>query len=389
MIPYGRQSISDEDIQVVVDVLKSDFLTQGPVVPAFEQAVCDYTGAKYAVAVNSGTAALHIACKALGLGEGDWLWTTPITFVASANCGLYCGASIDFVDIDPASWNISVDKLEEKLKLAKQEMRVPKVFVAVHLAGLSCDMEAIRALSKEYGFFVIEDACHAIGGKYQQQPIGCGLYSDITVFSFHPVKTITTGEGGMAVTNDKTISDKMALLRGHGITRDPNQMSCEPHGAWYYQQIELGYNYRMTDIQAALGISQLRRLDAFVGSRYELASRYDELLADLPVQCQLKGKDKYSGLHLYIVRMKNEISSARDAIFDYMRENGIGVQVHYIPVHTQPYYQQICSSNRHYPEAESYYSEAMSLPMYPELKMEQQQFVVSTLKEAILLHCGT
>jgi len=384
MIPYGRQSISDEDIQAVVDVLKSDFLTQGPAVPAFEQAICDYSGVKYAVAVNSGTSALHLACMALGLGEGDWLWTSPITFVASANCGAYCGAQVDFVDIDPVSWNISVERLEEKLVLAKRENRIPKVLVAVHFSGLPCDMESIHALSQEYGFYIIEDACHAIGGKYQGEPVGCSRYSDITVFSFHPVKTVTTGEGGMAVTNEKVLAHRMALLRGHGITRDIEKMTHEPDGPWYYQQIDLGYNYRMTDIQAALGISQLKRVDAFVKKRHALATRYDILLDGLPVQRPLWDNEKFSGLHLYVVRIKTENDGGlRNRVFEYMRDHGVGVNIHYIPVHTQPYYQRLRSDYDNYLEAERYYSEAISLPMYPELRKEQQQYVVDTLKQAI------
>ncbi len=385
MIPYGRQSISEEDIQAVVEVLRSDFLTQGPAVSVFEGGVCDYTGAKYGVAVNSGTSALHLACLALGLGAGDWLWTSCITFVASANCGRYCGAEVDFVDIDPVSWNLSVERLKEKLETANKENRLPKILVAVHLSGLPCDMEPIHALSKQYGFRVIEDASHAIGGRYQGEPVGSCRFSDITVFSFHPVKTVTTGEGGMALTNDQALADKMMRLRTHGITRDSELMSHEPDGPWYYQQIDLGFNYRMTDIQAALGISQLKRLDEFVSRRHELADRYDHLLQDLPIQCPSRDDgDKYSGLHLYVVRIKKHGSSGtHKQIFCYMRDKGVGVNVHYIPVHTQPYYNQQGMREGSFLEAERYYNEAISLPMYPELSEQQQNYVVDALKEAI------
>ncbi len=384
MIPYGRQSISEEDIEAVVEVLRSDFLTQGPAVPAFEKAVCGYTGAGYAVAANSGTSALHLACMALGLGEGDWLWTSPITFVASANCGLYCGARVDFVDIDPESGNISVERLKTKLESAKKDNRLPKVLVAVHLAGLPCDMEPIHELSVEYSFHVVEDASHAIGGRYRNEPVGSGRFSDVTVFSFHPVKTITTGEGGMAVTNKKSLADRMVLLRSHGITRDPEIMTQEPDGPWYYQQVGLGYNYRMTDIQAALGMSQLGRVDELVVRRQELAKRYDELLEGLPVKRPARDEDKYSGFHLYVVRIKTEgLQASHKQIFCYMRDKGVGVNVHYIPVHTQPYYRQQGMHEGSFPEAMRYYEEAISLPMYPGLSEQQQNYVVDTLKEAI------
>jgi UDP-4-amino-4,6-dideoxy-N-acetyl-beta-L-altrosamine transaminase len=385
LIPYGRQSISEEDIQAVVKVLRSDFLTQGPAIPKFEQLVCEYTSSKYAVAVNSGTSALHIACLALGLRPGDWLWTTPISFVASANCGLYCGAQVDFVDIDPISWNLSIKQLEEKLVRAKQENRLPKVLVAVHFSGFPCDMKEIYELSLEYGFRVIEDAAHAIGGKYFGQPIGSCQYSDITVFSFHPVKTITTGEGGMALTNDRKLADKMQLLRSHGITRDPNIMTHTPDGAWYYQQIDLGFNYRMTDLQAALGISQLQRLDEFVSQRHEIADRYNGMLLNLPLQLPVRSSDKYSGLHLYVVRVKSsELKKAHREVFESLREQGIGVNLHYIPIHTQPYYKKMGFKIGDYLQAESYYSEAISLPMFPDLTQNDQDKVVNALKKALL-----
>lgn len=372
MIPYGRQSITEEDIQAVVDVLRSELLTQGPVVPAFEEAVCAYTGAKYAVAVNSGTSALHIACRALGLGPGDILWTSPITFVASANCALYCGAEVDFVDIDPLTFNVSVEALSRKLEDAEKIGRLPKIVVPVHLCGLSCDMEAIGALSKQYGFFVVEDACHAIGGGYKGTNIGSCQYSDVTVFSFHPVKTITTGEGGMAVTNQEDLANKMQLLRSHGITRNDENMTHTPDGPWYYQQIELGYNYRLTDFQAALGKSQIHRLEQFVTRRNKLAMLYDELLADKPVRCQFREKGYKSGMHLYVVRLLfDNLEKSYLQIFNELRDAGIGVNLHYIPVHTQPWYQRMGFRIGAFPEAEKYYKEAISLPMYPDLQEGQ------------------
>lgn len=387
MIPYGRQSINDDDIQAVVDVLKSDFLTQGKMLPAFEKAVCDYTGAKYGVAVNSGTSALHIACRALGLGKGGCLWTTPITFVASANCGLYCGAKVDFVDIDPVSWNLSVKSLEEKLIQAEKDNCLPKVLVVVHLCGLPCDMQAIHSLSQKYGFAIIEDASHAIGGRYQDEAIGACQYSDVTVFSFHPVKTITTGEGGMAVTNSAQLAEKMALLRSHGITRDADLMTHEPDGGWYYQQIDLGYNYRMTDLQAALGVSQLKRLDGFVERRQQLADRYDEHLKNLPLQLPIhKTGEKYSGSHLYVVRLKLEqtqVDIDHRSLFEGLRASGICVNLHYIPVHTQPYYQQMGFTYGDYPEAEKYYAEAISLPLFPTMADADQDQVIATLEQLL------
>lgn len=380
MIPYGRQDISQADIDAVVDVLKSDFLTQGPKVPEFEQVVADYCGAKRAVAVNSATSALHLACLALGLGPGDSLWTTPVTFVASANCGLYCGASVDFVDIDPRSYNISPQALEMKLKQAEANGALPKVLVAVHLCGQPCDMKSIDRLAKQYGFRVIEDASHAIGGKYAGEPIGNGRYSDITIFSFHPVKIVTSAEGGMAVTNDVGLADQMALLRSHGITRDPALMTQKPDGPWYYQQVALGFNYRMTELQAALGISQMARLDAFVARRHELARRYDELLKGLPVVTPWQHPESYSGLHLYVVRVAG---ASHQKVFKSLREQGIGVNLHYIPVHTQPYYQAMGFESADFPRAMEYYAEAISLPMYPGLTEQNQDFVVSSLGEAL------
>lgn len=382
MIPYGRQDISQADIDAVVDVLKSDFLTQGPKVPEFEQVVADYCGAKRAVAVNSATSALHLACLALGLGPGDSLWTTPVTFVASANCGLYCGASVDFVDIDPRTYNISPQALEMKLKQAEADGALPKVLVAVHLCGQPCDMKAIDQLAKKYGFWVVEDASHAIGGKYDGQPVGSCLYSDITVFSFHPVKIVTSAEGGMAVTNDNDLADCMSLLRSHGITRAPELMTQEPDGPWYYQQVELGFNYRMTELQAALGVSQMERLDDFVARRHEIAERYNLLLKELPVTLPWQHPDSYSGLHLYVIRVKGDKDSHR-AIFESLREQDIGVNLHYIPVHTQPYYQKMGFRGGDFPEAESYYGEAISLPMFSAMTEHQQDEVVATVHKAL------
>ena len=383
MIPYGRQDISEADIQVVVDVLRSDFLTQGPAVPAFEQAVADYCDTRHAIAVNSATSALHIACLALGVGPGDRVWTTPITFVASANCALYCGAQVDFVDIDPRTYNLSVERLAEKLEQAEKSEYLPKVVIPVHLCGQPCDMAGIHALSQRYGFKIIEDASHAIGGKYKSEPIGNCRYSDITVFSFHPVKIITTAEGGLALTNDPKLANRMALLRSHGITRDPAQMTHASDGPWYYQQIDLGFNYRMTDMQAALGLSQMQRLDEFVARRHVLAKRYDERLAALPVVIPWQHPDSYSGLHLYVIRLQHDkVVPIHRQVFDTLRAEGIGVNLHYIPVHTQPYYQQMGFEQGDFPEAERYYAEAISLPMYPTMTEDQQDQIIAALSKA-------
>ena len=384
MIPYGRQEITQEDIDAVVEVLESDFLTQGPKVPEFENTVASHVGARFGVAVNSATSALHIACAALGLGEGDWLWTSPVTFVASANCGLYCGAKVDFVDIDTRTYNLCPDALERKLEQAREQDRLPKVVVPVHLCGQPCDMERIKALSERYGFRIVEDASHAIGGKYQGEFIGSGRYSDITVFSFHPVKIVTTAEGGMAVTNDAELAQRMEMLRSHGITRDRARMTHEPDGPWYYQQVELGFNYRMTELQAALGVSQMARLDDFVKRRHELARRYDELLADLPVVTPWQHPDSYSGLHLYVICLKlGEIRPSHREVFESLREQGIGVNLHYIPVHTQPFYGAMGFAPDDFPESMRYYNEAISIPMFHGLTFEQQDAVVAALKAAL------
>ncbi len=386
VIPYGRQDINQSDIDAVVSVLRSDFLTQGPAVPAFEKSIVDYCAAEHAVAVNSATSALHIACLALGVGNGDIVWTTPITFVASANCALYCGATVDFVDINPRTYNISVESLAEKLAVAEKAGKLPKVLIPVHLCGQPCDMESIYVLSQKYGFKIIEDASHSIGGKYKDEPIGNCRYSDITVFSFHPVKIITTGEGGMAMTNDAQLAKRMQLLRSHGITRDEKEMTHSSDGPWYYQQIDLGYNYRMTDIQAALGLSQMQRLDEFVSMRHAIAKRYDKLLIDLPVTTPWQHEDSYSALHLYVIRLKlAEISKTHRQIFEVLREMDIGVNLHYIPVYHQPYYQSLGFKTDYCLEAEQYYAESISLPMYPGLTEVQQELVVTALSEAIRL----
>lgn len=384
MIPYGRQEITQADINAVVSVLQSDFLTQGPMVPRFEELVAQHVGARHALAVNSATSALHIACLALGLGPGDWLWTTPITFVASANCGLYCGAQVDFVDIDPRTYNLCPQALEHKLAQAEREGKLPKVVVLVHLCGQPCDMQAIHMLAQRYGFKIIEDASHAIGGKYKSEFIGNGRYSDITVFSFHPVKIITTAEGGMALTNNDALANKMALLRSHGITRNPAEMTHDSEGPWYYQQVDLGFNYRMTELQAALGVSQMERLNKYVARRHELAQRYDQLLSDFPVTTPWQHPDSYTGLHLYVIRLQlNKIGKTHRQVFESLRENGIGVNLHYIPVHTQPYYQKLGFKLGDFPSAERYYAEAISLPMFQTMSEGQQHEVLGALKKAL------
>ena len=382
MLPYGRQEITQEDIEAVVQVLRTEFLTQGPQVPHFEEQLAAYCGVAHAVAVNSATSALHLACLSLGLGEGDWLWTTPNTFVASANCALYCRAHVDFVDIDAHTWNMCPNALEQKLILAEKEGRLPKVVLPVHFCGTACDMESIYALSQRYGFRIIEDASHAIGARYNQEPVGSCRYSDITIFSFHPVKIITTAEGGAALTNRADLAEKMKLLRSHGITRDPKLMSKVSEGPWYYEQLELGFNYRMTDLQAALGISQLARLDQYVARRHVIANRYDEMLNDLPIITQRKSG--YSALHLYVVRlMLDRIGKTHVEVFSVLREHGIGVNLHYIPVHTQPYYQAMGFTWGDFPEAEKYYQEAISLPIFPTLKDRDLVNIVGALKKAI------
>jgi UDP-4-amino-4,6-dideoxy-N-acetyl-beta-L-altrosamine transaminase len=383
LIPYGRPDLDQQDVDEVLAVLKSDFLTQGPKVPEFEQALAAYCGATHAVAVSSATSALHVACLALGVGPGDRVWTTPITFVASANCALYCGAMVDFVDIDARTYNLSLERLAEKLELAERTGTLPKVLIAVHLCGQSCDMAAIGELSCRYGFKVIEDASHAVGGRYRGEAVGSCRYSDITVFSFHPVKIITTAEGGVAVTNDEVLAGRMALLRSHGVTRDPRLMTHESHGPWYYQQVDLGFNYRMTELQGALGLSQLRRLDAFVARRHQLAEVYDLHFTALPITTPWQHPECYAGRHLYVVRVDGmKTSKTRAEVYDHLRRAGIGVNVHYIPVYSQPYFQRFGYSAAQFPESERYYAEAISLPMYSALTDEDQRRVIVAVAEA-------
>ena len=381
MIPYGRQNISDADIAAVQEVMRSDFLTQGPAVPRFEAAVAHYCGAAHSVAVNSATSALHIACLALGVGPGDRVWTTPITFVASANCALYCGATVDFVDIDRASYNMSVEALAAKFVAAKAENRLPKVVIPVHLTGQSCDMAEIGALAREYGVAVIEDASHAIGGSYRNSPVGACRHSDITVFSFHPVKIVTTAEGGLATTQNKQLANSMSLFRSHGVTRDEALMTEPSHGPWYYQQVDLGFNYRMTEMQAALGVSQMTRLDAFVARRHEIADIYDVRLADLPLDTPTRLEDRRSALHLYVVQLHDP--ARHRAVFEALRAAGILVNLHYIPVHLQPYYRAMGFRVGDFPAAEAYYARAISLPIFPDMTEAQIDEVVDTIHRVL------
>ena len=385
MIPYGKQDINQTDINSVIDVLQSDFLTQGPQVPLFEQMVSNYCSADYGVAVNSATSALHIACLSLGLGKGDWLWTSPNSFVASANCGLYCDARVDFVDINLQTYNLSVEELEKKLIQAKLDNKLPKIVIPVHFAGQSCDMRRIYSLGQEYGFKIIEDASHAIGGKYLDKPIGCCQYSDITVFSFHPVKIITTAEGGLATTNNEKLLERMQLFRSHGVTRKPSLMTSQFEGGWYYQQVDLGYNYRMTELQAALGVSQMQRLDEFITNRHTLQERYDLLLSNLPIVKPYQDQDSYSALHLYPIQVDLKgVDKSRQQIFDELRQNGIGVNVHYIPVHTHPYYQNMGFKKGDFPNSENYYDNAISIPIFQGLTIELQNEVIKVLKDILV-----
>ena len=384
MIPYGRQDIRQEDIARVVEVLQSDYLTQGPAVPQFESALADYCDARHAVAVNSATSALHIACSALELGPGDWLWTSPITFVASANCGVYCGASVDFVDIDPLTYNMSPAALRAKLEKAKAQERLPKVVVVVHLCGQPCDMLAIGMLAEEYGFRIIEDASHAVGARYQDESVGNCRHSDITVFSFHPVKIITSAEGGIALTNHAELSQRMQLARSHGVTREPELMTQTDAPPWYYEQISLGFNYRMTDIQAALGMSQMARLDDYLLKRHELAKHYNHAFAELPLRLPYQSPESYSAFHLYVIRLQlDHLSIDHKSIFVALREAGLGVNLHYIPVHTQPFYQRQGVEYDPLPEALAYYREAISLPMFPTLSTGDQEAVVDIVTNVI------
>jgi len=384
MIPYGRQSLDQADIDAVVEVLESDWLTQGPTVERFEAAMAERCEAGFGVAVCNATAALHIACLAAGLGEGDWLWTSPNTFLASANCGRYCGADVDFVDIDPLTWNLDVNGLKHKLESAEREGKLPKVLVAVAFSGQSCDMRAIAELSRRYGFVVIEDASHAVGASYAGRPVGCGEYADMTVFSFHPVKIVTTGEGGLVLTNSPERAEHLRRLRSHGMTRDPVQMDAPSHGPWYYQQVELGFNYRITDMQAALGLSQLNKLDGFLARRRQLVARYQALLADLPLTLPTPQPEAESAWHLYVVRLQTErLQHSHRQIFEGLRAAGIGVNVHYIPVHLQPYYRDLGFAAGDFPQAEAYYAQAISLPLFPAMSDEQQDFVVDQLRRLL------
>lgn len=384
MIPYGKQNISKEDIEAVIEVLKSDFLTQGPAVPLFESKVREIINVKYAVAVNSATSALHLACLALGVKEGDLVWTSPISFVASANCARYCGAEIDFVDIDKQTYNMEIASLERKLFEADKKGKLPKVVIPVHLAGQSCDMKSIFDLSQKYGFKIIEDASHAIGGKYQDEFVGNCRYSDIAVFSFHPVKIVTTGEGGMAMTNDPNLYNSLYRLRSHGITRDPLEMTHASEGPWYYQQLELGYNYRMTDIQAGLGISQLSRLDNFITQRHEIVNLYNHNLNQELFKIPLQSKDTYSSYHLYIIRLNlNKLKISHRQTFEQLRSAGILVNLHYIPIYRQPYYEKMGFKSSDFPNAEAYYKEAISLPIYPGLTEQSVDEVINRLTNPI------
>lgn len=383
MIPYGKQWIAQEDIDAVVRTLKSDFLTQGPAVPAFENAVAKKVDARFGVAVNSATSALHIAVKALGVGPGDRIWTSPITFVATANCARYCGADVDFVDIDPDTFNMSAAALERKLHEAELQGVLPKVILPVHMCGQSPEMGRISELATRYGIRVVEDASHAVGALYEGRPVGNCAYSDITVFSFHPVKIITSGEGGMAVTNDLRLADTMTSLRSHGITRAPDKMTGPSDGPWYYQQLTLGYNYRLTDIQAALGLSQLERLETAVGRRHELAERYDSALEKLPIALPVRRRNTYSAFHLYVIRLKDATKAFHRNVYEFMRDNAIGVNLHYIPVHLQPYYETLGFRYGDFPEAERYYGEAITLPLFPLMSEADQDEVVRVLTEAL------
>tara|TARA_R110002110_G_scaffold2830_1_gene14151 strand:+ start:82345 stop:83499 length:1155 start_codon:yes stop_codon:yes gene_type:complete len=383
MIPYGRQDITRTDIDNVLAALKSDFLTQGPFVPKFERALADNVDAKYAIAVNSATSALHIACLALGLRKDDWVWTSPITFVASANCAIYCGAKIDFVDIDPATYNLSVEALEEKLINAKRNRTLPKIVIPVHMCGQSCDMKRIYALGERYGFSIIEDASHAVGGYYDNHPIGNCQYSDIAIFSFHPVKIITTAEGGMAVTNSLELAESMRSLRSHGITRDTNLMLNEPDGPWYYEQLSLGFNYRMTDLQAALGLSQLKKLNKYVNKRHKIAEKYSKALVNLPITLPAQHSDSYSSYHLYPILVNQNSPINKHDLFVKLKNEGIGVNVHYIPVHLQPFYKKLGFVSGSYPVAEDYYDRTISIPIFYGLKEKQQDYIIEKLTQLL------
>lgn len=384
VIPYGKQSLDEADIAAVVAVLRSDFLTQGPAIARFEEAVAGWCGARFGVAMANGTATLHCAAKAMGLGHGDWLWTSPITFVASANAGRYCGARVDFVDVDPGTICMSVERLEEKLRVAEKEGRLPKVVVPVHFAGQSCEMPKIHELGQRYGFRILEDAAHALGGSYEGERIGNCRWADAVSHSFHPVKIITSGEGGMITTNDEELAWRIGTLRTHGITRDAGRMEGESEGPWYYEQLELGYNYRMTDLQAALGASQMGKLEGFAARRRELVALYDEALAGLPVRSLARDPRGVSGWHLFMIRLDlGAIQKTRREVFEGLRAAGIGVNVHYIPVHLQPDYQRQGFKRGDFPEAERYYEECVTLPLFPAMRDEDVIVVKSALVQAL------
>jgi len=378
-IPYSRQDIDTADIEAVSDVLRSDFLTQGPAIPQFERAIASLHGVNHAIATSNATGALHIACLALGVGEGDLVWTSPISFVASANCALYCGAEVDFVDIDPVTRNMSVAALEAKIDRAAAEGRLPKVLIPVDFSGLPCDMQEIRALADQHGIAIIEDAAHAVGARYRNAP--AGMLADIAVLSFHPVKIVTTGEGGACLTSNAELAARLALLRSHGVTRESALMEAEPQGAWYYEQVDLGFNYRLTDIQAALGLSQLTRLPPQRDRRDALARRYDERLRGLPLKLPVRLADRESSHHLYVVEVEDGIS--RLAVYDALRAAEIGVNVHYIPIHLQPYYRRLGFQPGDFPAAEAYYRGAITLPLFPAMTEDQQDRVIEVLAGAL------
>jgi len=382
-IPYGRQNITVKDIEAVVQVLKSDYLTQGPKIPLFERAVCDNVDAKYAVATNSATSALHISCLSIGVGPGDYVWTSPLSFAASANCALLTGASVDFVDIDPLTRNICPNLLEEKLKDAFAKKKLPKALIAVHFSGEPCDLRAIQELSIKFGFSVIEDASHAIGAKYETSKVGSCAYSDVTVFSFHPVKIITTAEGGVATTNKSDLAKKMRLLRSHGITRDPSLMTTEPDGDWYYEQIELGFNYRLTDLQAALGLSQIQSLEDVIDRRNQIAQTYDKAFKYLPIITPFRDSKNVSAMHLYTIQLKPDAKSSRREVFDHLKMNDVGVNVHYIPIHLHPFYRKLGFKVGDFPNAENFYQNAITLPLFPQLQVADQELIIEKLSEVL------
>jgi UDP-4-amino-4,6-dideoxy-N-acetyl-beta-L-altrosamine transaminase len=382
VIPYSTQSISDADIEAVKAVLTSGWLTQGPAIPRFEQAFAAAHATSNAIAVSNATSGLHIACLALGLGPGDRLWTSTNSFVASSNCALYCGATVDFVDIDPATRNLSISALEQKLAAAQRAGTLPKIVVPVDFAGLPGELRPLRELADRYGFRILEDASHAVGAQYEGVPLG-GSFADITVFSFHPVKIITTAEGGMLTTNDSALAERLRLLRTHGITRDASRFSGEAHGPWYYEQIDLGYNFRMTDIQAALGTSQLGRIGQLHARRLALAQRYDRLLASLPLLRLAVPANRSCAWHLYVIEIDESCGVARGTVFQRLRDRGIAANVHYIPIHLQPYYRRLGFEPGMFPAAERYYSRALSIPLYPALTDAQQDEVVAALTDAL------